>query len=153
MPYIKSLCNFKMDKELCRTCGKLVPKKNLARHLKSHSGDKKFSCFQWCKLYPVYFPNRNMTRKMVEWSIVMPRYSREKKVFMKTVLRLEQEGEHLHQVLNSLETRFKSVYNKQERYFLILRELENKHYAWISQLKICNKYIFTALILFSRHII
>ncbi len=36
---------------------------------------------------------------------------------------LEQEGEHLHQVLNSLETRFKSVYNKQERYFLILGEL------------------------------
>ena len=48
---------------------------------------------------------------------------------MNTVLRLEQEGEHLHQVLNSLETRFKSVYNKQERYFLILKELENKHYS------------------------
>ena len=66
---------------------------------------------------------------MVEWSIVMPRFIREKKGFMNTVLRLEHEGEHLHQVLNSLETRFKSVYNKQERYFLILRELENKHYA------------------------
>ena len=66
---------------------------------------------------------------MVEWSIVMPRFIREKKGFMNTVLRLEQEGEHLHQILNSLETRFKSVYNKAERYFLILKELENKHYA------------------------
>ena len=51
MPYIKSLCNFKMDKELCRTCGKLVPKKNFARHLKSHSDDKKFSCFQCSKRF------------------------------------------------------------------------------------------------------
>ena len=48
---------------------------------------------------------------------------------MNTVLRSEQEGEHLHQILNSLETRFKSVYNKAARYFLILKELENKHYA------------------------
>ena len=34
------------------------------------------------------------TRKMVECSIVMPRFVREKKGFMNTVLRLEQEGEH-----------------------------------------------------------
>ena len=70
-----------------------------------------------------------MTIKLVEWSIVMPRFIREKKGFMNTVLRLEQEGEHLHQILNSLETSFKSVYNKEERYCLILKELENKHYA------------------------
>ena len=60
-------------------------------------------------------------------SIVMP--IREKKGFMNTMLRLEQEGEHLHQILNSLENRFKSVYNKSERYYLILKELENKHYS------------------------
>ena len=42
---------------------------------------------------------------------------------------MEQEGEHAHQILNSLETRFKSVFNKSERYFLILKEFENKHYA------------------------
>ena len=50
-------------------------------------------CEEWCKMYPVYFPKRNLTRKMVEWSIVMPRFIREKKGFMNTVLRLEQEGE------------------------------------------------------------
>ena len=44
-------------------------------------------------VYPVYFPKRNLTIKMVEWSIVMPRFIREKKGFMNTVLRLEQEGE------------------------------------------------------------
>ena len=70
-----------------------------------------------------------LPEKLVEWSIVMPRFIREKKGFMNTVLRSEQEGEHLHQILNSLETSFKSVYNKEERYCLILKELENKHYA------------------------
>ena len=61
----------------------------------------------------------------------MPKFIREKKGFMNTMLRLEQEGEHLHdhQILNSLENRFKSVYNKAERYFLILKEHENKHYS------------------------
>ena len=66
---------------------------------------------------------------MVEWSIVMPRFIREKKGLMNAMFRLEQEGEHAHQILNSLETRFKSVFNKSERYFLILKEFENKHYA------------------------
>ena len=87
------------------------------------------ACEQWCKIYPVFFPNRNLTRKMVEWSIVMPRFIREKNGLMNAMFRLEQEGEHAHQILNSLETRFKSVFNKSERYFLILKEFENKHYA------------------------
>ena len=86
-------------------------------------------CEQWCKMYPVFFPNRNLTRRMVEWSIVMPRFVREKKGLMNAMFRLEQEGEHAHQILNSLETRFKSVFNKSERYYLILKEFENKHYA------------------------
>ena len=33
-------------------------------------------CEEWCELYPVFFPNKNLTRKMVEWSIVMPKYKR-----------------------------------------------------------------------------
>ena len=49
-------------------------------------------CKEWCQVYTVYIPNRNLTRKIVEWSIVMPRFIREKKGFMNIVLRLEQEG-------------------------------------------------------------
>ena len=41
----------------------------------------------------------------------------------------KQEGEDLHQLLNALETRYKSVYNKSERYFLMLKEYENKMYV------------------------
>ena len=51
MPNINSLRNFKMDKELCKTCGKLIPKTNFARHLKSHSDEKKFSCYQCSKKF------------------------------------------------------------------------------------------------------
>ena len=51
MPNFNSLCNFKMDKELCKTCGKLIPKTNFARHLKSHSDEKKFSCYQCSKKF------------------------------------------------------------------------------------------------------
>ena len=32
-------------------------------------------CEEWCKIYPVYFPKRNL----VEWSIAMPRFIREKR--------------------------------------------------------------------------
>ena len=51
MPNINSLCYFKMDNELCKTCGKLIPKKNFARHRKSHSEEKKFSCYQCAKKF------------------------------------------------------------------------------------------------------
>ena len=48
---------------------------------------------------------------------------------MNVILKLEQEGEHLHQIMNSLENRYKAVYNKAERYFLMLEEYENKLYS------------------------
>ena len=72
---------------------------------------------------------KNLTRKMVEWSLVMPTFIREYKGLMNVILKLEQEGEHLHQLMNSLETRYKAVYNKSERYFLMLKEYENKLYS------------------------
>ena len=80
-------------------------------------------------MYPVFFPNKNLTRKMVEWSVVVSRLIREKKGLLNAIFRLEQEGEHAHQILNSLETRFESVYKKSEMYFLILKEFENEHYS------------------------
>ena len=36
-------------------------------------------CEEWCKVFPVFFPNRNITRKMIEYSLVLPRFIREKK--------------------------------------------------------------------------
>ena len=98
-----------MDNTLCKTCGKLIPKKHFARHLLSHSEEKTFSCHICAKKYK--------TKDVLN-------------CHLKTHRKPENiQYEHLHQILNSLENRFKSVYNKTERYFLILKELENKHYS------------------------
>ena len=72
-------------------------------------------CDKFCKLFPVFFPRKNLTRKMVELSLVLPKFIREMKGKLNTILRFEQEGEHLHQLLNSLENKYKSIYNKEER--------------------------------------
>ena len=70
-------------------------------------------CEQWCIMFPQYFPKQNITRKMLEYSMVLPRFLREKKNLMNTLLRFEQEGEHLHQLLNSSErASYQSVFNK-----------------------------------------
>ena len=42
------------------------------------------------------------------------------------ILCLEQQGEGLHAKMNKLETQFKSVNQKVERYFQMLCEYENK---------------------------
>ena len=86
-------------------------------------------CENFCKIFPVIFPKRNLTRKMVEWSFVMPKFIREKKGLMNKILRLEQEGEHLHQMFNALERTLKPLVRKQERYFAMLKAYENKVYC------------------------
>ena len=67
------------------------------------------NCENWCKMYPVFFPNKNLTPKMANYSLVLPRFIREKKGLVNTMFRLEQEGEHIHQVLNQLERVYKSI--------------------------------------------
>ena len=87
-------------------------------------------CEQWCIMFPQYFPKQNITRKMLEYSMVLPRFLREKKNLMNTLLRFEQEGEHLHQLLNSSErAAYNSVFNKPYRYWLMLETYENKLYC------------------------
>ena len=166
-----------MDNTLCKTCGKLIPKKNFARHQLSHSEEKKSlhkgynsirmvtthslsvlkiilklgtNWTDFGKMWPLwthflqnvillmqnvkvqhrYVKNGvNYTLCSFRKKLDKKKFIREKKGFMNTMLRLEHEEEHLHQIMNSLENRFKAVYNKTERYFLILKELENKHYS------------------------
>ena len=66
---------------------------------------------------------------MVELSLVLPIFIRAKPGFINKILRFEQEGEHLHQLLNVLEAKYKSSFPKQTRYFLMLEEYENKLYS------------------------
>ena len=48
---------------------------------------------------------------------------------MNKMFRLEQEGEHIHQLLNTLERVFKPIVSKPLRYFHIMEAYENKVYC------------------------
>ena len=85
-------------------------------------------CEEWCKVFPIFFP-RNITRKIIEYSLVMPRYIREKRGLMNKILRLEQEGERLHSEYNTIEGSYKCIFNKATRYYLMIEQYENKLYA------------------------
>ncbi len=75
------------------------------------------------------FPQRSLTRKMLELSMVMPRFIREEAPGMiNKILRLEQEGEHIHANMNRLETKHNSTMNKSTRYWQMLKDYENKLY-------------------------
>ena len=44
------------------------------------------------------------------------------------ILRLKQEGEHLHAVINRIERNLTMTLNKSTRYWQVLRDYENKLY-------------------------
>ena len=68
-------------------------------------------------------------------SFVLPKMFREQKIANK-ILRLEQEGEHPHQVFNSLENKYKNVSRREDRFWYILTEFENKLYVKDSLFKV-----------------
>ena len=86
-------------------------------------------CEMFCQLFPVYFPEKNLTPKMVDLSLVIPTFIRTKPIVMNHMFRLEQEREHLHNTLNKEERALKNVYRKEERYFKMLQNHENKMYC------------------------
>ena len=53
---------------------------------------------------------------------------RERPGMINKILRLEQEGEHIHAVINRLERNLTMTLNKSTRYWQVLREYENKIY-------------------------
>ena len=66
---------------------------------------------------------------MANYSLVLPKFIREKKGLVNTMFRLEQEGEHIHQVLNQLERTYKSIASKPKRYYHMIENFENKLYS------------------------
>ena len=81
-------------------------------------------CESFGEFYPVYFPKNNLTRKMHSLSYVFPRFIREQNICYK-MLKLEQEGERLHHVLNEIERRYENIKKQPLRYFYMLLEYEN----------------------------
>ena len=66
---------------------------------------------------------------MTEYSFVLPKFIREEKDLCNKMMRLEQEGEHLHKEFNSLERSQKQTLFKPKRYYDMLKEYENKLYS------------------------
>ena len=65
-----------------------------------------------------------MTRKMHILAINAPEQVRQNGNFYK-YLKLEQETERSHHVLNQLEARFECIKNKAMKYFLMLKAFKN----------------------------
>ena len=88
-------------------------------------------CESFGEFYPVYFPKNNLTRKMHSLSYVFPRFIREQNICYK-MLKLEQEGERLHHVLNEIERRYENIKKRPLRYFYMLLEYKNfKNVTWL----------------------
>ena len=81
----------------------------------------------WGIVFPVEFPEKNLTRKMVNMCLVTPTLIRKNPLGMiNKILRLEQEGEHIHQVMNVKERRKKNDF---ERFWKMLVDWEDSIYS------------------------
>ncbi len=86
-------------------------------------------CEQFTEVFLVLFLQNHITRKMHVLSIVAPMQIRQQWIVYK-MLKIEQAGEVLHKKLNDLDTQFNNEKDLSQRYFKMLRELENKYYVW-----------------------
>ena len=59
-------------------------------------------CEFFLNIFPVEFPIENLTRKMLEMSLVLPILIRDEPGTLHKMLALEQGGESLHQIMNFL---------------------------------------------------
>ena len=59
-------------------------------------------------------------------SLVLPKFIRKEASLVNKILRLEQEGEHLHALFNRSETKLKNTKDKSKRYWQMLGDYENK---------------------------
>ena len=88
------------------------------------------ACESWGNVFPVEFPEKNLTRKMVNMCLVTPTLIRKNPLgMMNKILRLEQEGEHIHQVMNVKERRKKMILKRHERFWKMLVDWEDSIYS------------------------
>ena len=98
-------------------CINALHSSSLVLLLLSQCNEAASACEDLCKLYPVYFSIKGLTRKITDWSLVLPKFMRD---LGNKLLRLEQEVEHLHNELNSLDRSQTQTLFKAKRYYDML---------------------------------
>ena len=119
--------NEKLD---CSICNKSFGSKfHLQKHDKRHNNrELLFECGQcgnnfWSKsslTKHTQTKHNNFVFGCLYWS--------ERPGIINKILRLKQEGEHLHAVINRIERNLTMTLNKSTRYWQVLRDYENKLY-------------------------
>ena len=66
-------------------------------------------CELFLNIFPVEFPKENLTRKMLEMSLVLPNLICDEPGTLHKMLALEQGRESLHQIMNCLERKYAKV--------------------------------------------
>ena len=127
---------------VCKICGLFVSKQNFERHVETH-GQNKHQCEICNKTFTTknYLTEHKRThREPEEYSCdkclkvfgsksALRLFIRRRPGFVNKILRFEQEGEHIHQILNNLEKTLKNIKNKEDRYWVMLKKYENKLYC------------------------
>ena len=141
-----------LQQHVCEICGKsYAQKKVLIRHLTLHNNDLSAANHSEASLtYKSmkkdmttgnYYSNvvsvertfwasqvwQNIHRQSIT-TLYLVVYT-EKPGIINKILNLEQEGEHLHAVINRIERNLTMTLNKSTRYWQVLRDYENKLYS------------------------
>ena len=84
-------------------------------------------CEEYLEIFPVLHPDKDLTRKQFVLGMILPIFIRKESLgTVYKFLTLEECGESLHKILNSLERRYASTRAKAERYLLMKQSYINK---------------------------
>ena len=86
----------------------------------------KYFCEEWGKIWPVLFPQRNITPKGHIMAFVLPRIVEEHRTFFK-FYKVEEKGESIHATMNDIERKCWVIKNKQARLWKIIERYEMRN--------------------------
>ena len=81
---------------------------------------------EFLKIYPVLFPDSDITRKMFVISMILPIFIRREKAKTFKFISAEEQGETLHKLFNELERQYCSIRYKPGRYLSMKKAYVNR---------------------------
>ena len=86
----------------------------------------KYFCEEWGEIWPVLFPQRNITPKGHIMAFVLPRIVEEHRTFFK-FYKVEEKGESIHATMNDIERKCWVIKNKQARLWKMIERYEMRN--------------------------